>query len=37
MDSSRLSERHVMIKEQLEKRGIHNPWMLPLRTSHPLQ
>src|SRR5581483_10361401 len=28
MDTSRLGERHVMVKEQLEKRGIRNPWLL---------
>lgn len=35
MDSSRLSERHVMIKEQLEKRGIHNPWVLQAMLDVP--
>lgn len=28
MDISRLDERHVMVKEQLEPRGIRNPWLL---------
>src|SRR5579871_2806549 len=35
MDSSRLSERHVMVKEQLEKRGIHNPWVLQAMLDIP--
>ena len=35
MDSSRLSERHVMIREQLEKRGIHNPWVLQAMLDIP--
>ena len=28
MDQSRLDERHVMVREQLQKRGIRNPWLL---------
>jgi protein-L-isoaspartate(D-aspartate) O-methyltransferase len=28
MDSTRLGERHKMVAEQLEKRGIQNPWVL---------
>ena len=35
MDSSRLSERHVMIKEQLEKRGVQNPWVLQAMLDIP--
>lgn len=32
---SRLAERHVMVKEQLEKRGIHNPWVLQAMLDVP--
>lgn len=35
MDSSRLDERHVMVKEQLEKRGIRNPWLLQAMLDIP--
>ena len=35
MDSTRLSERHVMVKEQLEKRGIQNPWVLQAMLDIP--
>jgi protein-L-isoaspartate(D-aspartate) O-methyltransferase len=35
MDSSRLDERHVMVKEQLEKRGIRNPWLLQAMLDVP--
>jgi protein-L-isoaspartate(D-aspartate) O-methyltransferase len=35
MDTTRLSERHVMVKEQLEKRGIHNPWVLQAMLDIP--
>lgn len=35
MDSTRLSERHVMVKDQLEKRGIHNPWVLQAMLDIP--
>ncbi len=35
MDSSRLEERHVMVKEQLEKRGIRNPWLLQAMLDIP--
>src|SRR6185369_17172430 len=27
MDAHRLDERHAMVREQLEKRGIRNPWL----------
>lgn len=32
---SRLGERHVMVKNQLEKRGIHNPWVLQAMLDIP--
>lgn len=35
MDSKRLDERHVMVKEQLEKRGIRNPWLLQAMLDIP--
>ncbi|HJT23862.1 MAG TPA: protein-L-isoaspartate(D-aspartate) O-methyltransferase [bacterium] len=35
MDSSRLSERHKMVQEQLEKRGIQNPWVLQAMLDIP--
>ncbi len=35
MDTSRLDERHVMVKEQLEKRGIRNPWVLQAMLDIP--
>jgi protein-L-isoaspartate(D-aspartate) O-methyltransferase len=35
MDPSRLDERHVMVKEQLEKRGIRNPWLLQAMMDIP--
>lgn len=35
MDSTRLSERHKMVTEQLEKRGIHNPWVLQAMLDVP--
>lgn len=35
MDSSRLSERHIMVRDQLEKRGIHNPWVLQAMLDIP--
>ena len=35
MDTSRLGERHVMVKEQLEKRGIRNPWILQAMLDIP--
>ena len=35
MDTTRLSERHVMVKEQLEKRGIQNPWVLQAMLDIP--
>jgi protein-L-isoaspartate(D-aspartate) O-methyltransferase len=35
VDSSRLDERHVMVKEQLEKRGIRNPWLLQAMLDIP--
>lgn len=35
MDSKRLDERHVMVKEQLEKRGIRNPWLLQAMLDVP--
>ena len=35
MDTSRLEERHVMVKEQLEKRGIRNPWLLQAMLDIP--
>lgn len=35
MDSSRLSERHIMVRDQLEKRGIRNPWVLQAMLDIP--
>ncbi len=35
MDTSRLDERHVMVKEQLEKRGIRHPWLLQAMLDIP--
>ncbi len=35
MDTTRLGERHVMVKEQLEKRGIQNPWILQAMLDIP--
>jgi protein-L-isoaspartate(D-aspartate) O-methyltransferase len=35
MDTSRLDERHVMVKEQMEKRGIRNPWLLQAMLDIP--
>jgi protein-L-isoaspartate(D-aspartate) O-methyltransferase len=32
---SRLGERHVMVKNQLETRGIHNPWVLQAMLDIP--
>ena len=32
---SRLGERHVMVRDQLEKRGIHNPWVLQAMLDVP--
>lgn len=32
---SRLGERHVMVRDQLEKRGIHNPWVLQAMLDIP--
>ncbi|HVZ79934.1 MAG TPA: protein-L-isoaspartate(D-aspartate) O-methyltransferase [bacterium] len=32
---SRLAERHVMVRDQLEKRGIHNPWVLQAMLDVP--
>jgi protein-L-isoaspartate(D-aspartate) O-methyltransferase len=35
MLNERLEERHVMVKEQLEKRGVHNPWVLQAMLDTP--
>ncbi len=35
MDTNRLDERHIMVKEQLEKRGIRNPWLLQAMLDIP--
>src|SRR5579885_815585 len=33
--TTRLSERHAMVHDQLEKRGIHNPWVLQAMLDIP--
>jgi protein-L-isoaspartate(D-aspartate) O-methyltransferase len=35
MDSSRLDERHAMVKEQLQARGVRNPWVLQAMLDIP--
>ncbi len=35
MNSERLEERHVMVKDQLEKRGVRNPWVLQAMLDIP--
>jgi protein-L-isoaspartate(D-aspartate) O-methyltransferase len=35
MLNERLEERHVMVKEQLEKRGVRNPWVLQAMLDTP--
>jgi len=35
MNSDRLDERHVMVKDQLEKSGIRNPWVLQAMLDIP--
>jgi protein-L-isoaspartate(D-aspartate) O-methyltransferase len=35
MTNERLKERHLMVKEQLEQRGIRNPWLLQAMLDIP--
>jgi protein-L-isoaspartate(D-aspartate) O-methyltransferase len=35
VETSRLDERHVMVRDQLEKRGIRNPWLLQAMLDIP--
>ncbi len=35
MDTDRLDERHTMVKDQLEKRGVRNPWVLQAMLDIP--
>ena len=35
MDTSRLDERHAMVKDQLQTRGVRNPWVLQAMLDIP--